>query len=109
MFHQFNSNMFPAIKKKLSWFVMFIKNEFFFQVFLLIASLLVSGCRAALSEVDLKNYLQNTFEKETSDLCYRANVAEFAYATDVKNKTKEAIAVRKKKFKYILSLITARN
>lgn len=70
-------------------------NLLYFQIFLLLASWLVIESNAVLSESQLRSYLQNVFEKETTDLCYRTNVAEFAYLTDVKNKSKEEISVRK--------------
>lgn len=65
-----------------------------FQVFLL-TTWLVAACNGALTESELKNYVQGTFEKEATDLCYQSNIAEFALATDVQNKTKEQIVVRK--------------
>ncbi|KAJ8984249.1 hypothetical protein NQ317_007481 [Molorchus minor] len=47
--------------------------------------------QAKLNENELKDYLQNTYEKEASQLCYRTNIAEFDYETDIKNKQKEEI------------------
>lgn len=44
-----------------------------------------------MSETELKIFLETTFEKQESELCYRANVAEFAFETDIKNQTKEQI------------------
>lgn len=71
--------------------------NFVFQILLLVFGLwFIVECKCALTESELKDYLEITFEKDASDLCYRANVAEFAYAVDLKNKTKEQIVVRNK-------------
>lgn len=67
-------------------------NDSFQLILFLVISVFI-GCRAALSESELKGYLENTFEKEASDLCYQSNIAEFAYATDIKNKQKEEVTV----------------
>ncbi|KAJ8918902.1 hypothetical protein NQ315_016804 [Exocentrus adspersus] len=52
---------------------------------------LVFGARAKLTEEELKNFLQGTYEKEASQKCYKANVAEFDYETDITNKAKEEL------------------
>lgn len=65
-----------------------------FQILLFFCGLwFIAESKCALTESELKDYLENTFEKDASDLCYRANLAEFAYSTDLRNKTKEEIAV----------------
>lgn len=45
--------------------------------------------QAKLTEDELKNFLENTYEKEASQNCYKANVAEFDYETDINNQTKQ--------------------
>ncbi|XP_018577093.1 angiotensin-converting enzyme-like isoform X2 [Anoplophora glabripennis] len=47
--------------------------------------------QAKLTEDELKRFLETKYEKEASQNCYKANVAEFDYETDINNKTKEEL------------------
>lgn len=64
-----------------------------FQLLILSWILLLLRCEAKISEDDLRQYLQNTYEKEASQLCYKSATASFDFVTDIKNKIKEEITV----------------
>nr|CAH7715324.1 unnamed protein product [Callosobruchus chinensis] len=48
---------------------------------------------AKISEGELKQYLNDVYEKEASDQCYKVSVAQFDFETDVRNKKKEELTV----------------
>lgn len=66
---------------------------FYFQLLLPLFLSLFVCTQAKLTEDELKNFLQNTYEKEASQNCYKANIAEFDYETDINNQTKQDLTV----------------
>nr|CAH7716316.1 unnamed protein product [Callosobruchus chinensis] len=52
---------------------------------------LICCTNAKISEGELKQYLNDVYEKEASDQCYKVSVAQFDFETDVRNKKKEEL------------------
>nr|CAI5847698.1 unnamed protein product [Callosobruchus analis] len=52
---------------------------------------LISCTNAKISEGELKQYLNDVYEKEASDQCYKVAIAQFDFETDVRNKKKEEL------------------
>ncbi|CAH0552700.1 unnamed protein product [Brassicogethes aeneus] len=53
----------------------------------LLVTFAVANCK--LSENQMKMFLANSYEKQTSDSCYKLNDVTFAFNTDIRNKQKE--------------------
>lgn len=59
-----------------------------------------------MTEEELTNYLHVTYETEASQSCFRINMAEWAYATDVDNATAQAVLVMKWQWEFSILIGT---
>nr|CAI5823602.1 unnamed protein product [Callosobruchus analis] len=71
------------------WFNKTIKLILFLAILVILG--LISCTNAKISEGELKQYLNDVYEKEASDQCYKVAIAQFDFETDVRNKKKEEL------------------
>ncbi|KAJ8943308.1 hypothetical protein NQ318_004749 [Aromia moschata] len=62
-----------------------------FQLSLPVLAAIFICIQAKLSQDELRSFLQTTYEQQASQMCYKAQIAEFNYETDIKNKVKEEL------------------